>query len=303
MQVAVNTLGIDIGGTAVKAAFVLDGAVMATGLSRSYAQPDLHTLKSAIRDAVGEIANGEDLLCAIGLCVPGIVDVPSGVIGTAVNVPSLVGVEPVKMVRDAIGLVDVPVLRLTDAHAAAYDVWDGRRDRMAAISIGTGVGLCILDDGVPLNIGGAAAETGFATPGHFGQIDVSLDEADAPVGPDGGRGGLEAYIGWPALRDRYGRDADDLVGAMASDDAPLRALARGIRIVHAIYRPSRIVLLGGVGIALAPCVERLRLLVSDQLTSVAQQGWTLEAGESLHHAAAGAAKLAAAPRPQPTSST
>jgi len=234
-------------------------------------------------------------LDAIGLCVPGIVDGETGTIRTAINVPSLVGVDPAWMVREAIGLDDINVERFTDAHAAAHDLWDGHAHqthqdhRMAAISIGTGVGLCVLDKGVPLEIG-------FGTPGHLGQIDVSLDSTDAPVGPDGGRGGLEAYIGWPALRARYERDGqgvENLAACLVADDVPLRALARAIRIVHAIYRPNRVVLLGGVGIAIRPCLTHLHSLIAEQLTSLAREGWTLETGDSLHHAASGAARLAA----------
>jgi glucokinase len=284
----VRTLGIDIGGTAVKAALVQDGVVEATGLSRSYVQPDLDTLRQAIGGAVDAASTSS--VDAVGLCVPGIVDEQNGVIRTALNVPSLVGVDPSQMVREAMGLDDVTVLRFTDAHAAAHDLWNGQAKRMAAISIGTGVGLCVLDEGEPLDLG-------FGTPGHLGQVDVSLDEVDVPVGPDGGRGGLEAYIGWPALQVRYGSDGQgvhDLAACLMSDDAPLRALARGIRIVHAIYRPQRIVMLGGVGIALKPCLAHLRSLVAVQLTSLAREGWTLETGHSLHHAASGAARLAAA---------
>ncbi len=57
------------------------------------------------------------------------------------------------------------------------------------ISLGSGVGMSVLDDGVPL----AVDEN---SPGHLGQINVSLD-SNPPIGPDGGAGGLEAYIGAP----------------------------------------------------------------------------------------------------------
>ena len=54
----------------------------------------------------------------------------------------------------------------------------------------------VLDDGVPLFIEGAS-------PGHLGQVDCSI-EGDFVIGPDGGSGSLEGYIGVPALIKRYG---------------------------------------------------------------------------------------------------
>lgn len=281
-----KTLGIDIGGTAVKAAVVQDGKTIATGTSVSYTQPSVLTLRSAIAEAVNQVGGEQPDCQAIGLCIPGIVDQSSGRIVKAINLTCVVGSEPTSIIAGVIEVGDAPILRFTDSYAAAHDVWSSGNGRIAAISIGTGVGLCVLDDGVPLDMGNG-------TPGHLGQVDVSLGEEDPPIGPDGGRGGLEAYVGWRALQSRYGEDAERLEDSFLIDDAPLKALSRAIRIVHAIYRPQRVVLLGGVGTAMGPCVERLRLLVSDHLTSLARKDWILETGDSLHHAAAGAAKLAA----------
>jgi hypothetical protein len=146
----------------------------------------------------------------------------------------------------------------------------------------------VLDDGLPLHVSGTS-------PGHLGQIDVSIDlpGEPTPIGPDGGRGGLEAYIGLPALRARYGEGFADRLQALTPDDPPLLALARAIRIAHAIYRPQHIALLGGVGLRLAPVLPDLKARVDDALTSVARSGWTLSSGDSDLHAARGAARLAA----------
>ena len=115
-----------------------------------------------------------------------------------------------------------------------------------------------------------------------------------PLGPDGGRGTLEAYMGLPALRARFG---DDLVGeiasgAMRADRPPVSALVRALRIAHAIYLPERIVLLGGVGIRLRPLLGEMRERIADGLTTLASREWTLECGESDFHAARGAAWMA-----------
>ena len=59
-----------------------------------------------------------------------------------------------------------------------------------------------------------------------------------PIGPDGGAGSLEAYIGVPALMRQYG-SMDAFFGRLQIMDAPMQALARAIRICHAIYRPQQ----------------------------------------------------------------
>jgi predicted NBD/HSP70 family sugar kinase len=128
--------------------------------------------------------------------------------------------------------------------------------------------------------------------GHLGQVDVSLEER-APVAPDGGRGGLEAYVSAPALR----RDGVDLSGdliELSAESNALRALARAIRVAHAIYRPQHVVLLGGIGIRLGSFLGALRARVDDHLTSMARDAWTLNVGSTPHHAAIGAAMLALA---------
>ncbi len=278
-------LGVDIGGTSVKAAIVRGAHAVATGRSDPYERPDLAELRRAIATAIAQLGADLSQLNAVGLCLPGLVDHDTGEVVESVNMPALVGAHLNALVRDAIGAARPPMSRFSDAHAATFDVWDGQPGRLAGVSIGAGVGLCVLDDGIALDLGDGSA-------GHMGQLDVTLDPRDAPIGPDGGRGGLEAYIGWPALRSRFGRDVSDLGRALTQDETPLRALARAIRIIHAIHRPQRIVLLGGVGIELHSQLDRLRSLVSDRLTSLAREGWTLDAASSPHHAAVGAARLA-----------
>jgi predicted NBD/HSP70 family sugar kinase len=73
----------------------------------------------------------------------------------------------------------------------------------------------------------------------------------------------------------------------------MRGLARIIRIAHAIYRPQHVTLAGGIGIRVAHLLPALRELVNQDLTRIAREDWTLEAGEHDFHAATGAARLAA----------
>lgn len=284
-----TALGIDIGGSSVKTALLRGDSVITTGQSPRYSAADARAIAAAIASAIPPEAR----LCIpppdVGVCAPGLYDPARRCITTSINLPGLVGVDLLELVSQSLGRPVKGLSVRTDAHAAAVDYWTLHpvQDRLLALSLGSGVGACVLDDGRPVRLTGPSS-------GHLGQMDVSVEGEPAPLGPDGGRGSLEGYIGLPALIRRYG---PDLRGAFAepAPAAPLRALARAIRIAHAVYRPQRIVVLGGVGLMLAPALEVLRGLVSNELTSLARPGWELTCGDHAHHAAAGAARLARAP--------
>ncbi|MFN7019925.1 MAG: ROK family protein [Phycisphaerales bacterium] len=295
-------LGIDIGGSSIKAALLRSDAPphhrpVWTATSERYAAPDLDALRAALTDlliAVSTIA--KDVPVRAGLCAPGLFDPATRTITRAVNMPSLVGVNLDALLAAALpsGVeIHGEPLICTDALAAATDFYlyhppaqGADPDRLLAISLGTGVGAAVLDDGVPLIVSGNS-------PGHFGQLDVSVldPHIPVPIGPDGGKGGLEAYIGLPALAARRG-DVKRWLAGLTGDEVELRALARAVRIGHAIYRPTRVALLGGLGLALRPALDTLRGLVDHHLTSVARPDWELLCADHPYHAAAGAARLA-----------
>jgi predicted NBD/HSP70 family sugar kinase len=280
-------LGIDIGGGSVKVACLDGGQMVWSGQSASYSKPDSEQLIAAISDAINErIPAGVPIVA--GLCAPGVLDLSKRIITKAVNVPGLTEMTLDELVRRAIGMNAKLNWIGSDAVAAAFDAArvSGLTGRVFSLAIGTGVGAAVLDEGKkPLLVSGHS-------PGHWGQVDVSLPDEDV-IGPDGGAGGLEGYIGSAALRKRFG--TDDLAGPvakMAGDAAPVRALVRAIRIGHAIYRPEHVLLLGGIGIHLAHLSGAIQEQVNRNLTSVARSGWTLNFGRDTWHAARGAGLLA-----------
>jgi glucokinase len=281
----VITLGIDIGGTSVKAAACESDRTLWTGQSDFYAKPDTDAVRSAIRQAVGGRVRG---LAAVGLCVPGLLDAERRIITLAVNVPGIVGVPLDGLVPESLQIPASHASQIgNDAGAAAFDLFTSRgtKGRLLVLTLGTGIGVAVLDEGKPLKVEGES-------PGHIGQIDVSIPGREV-VGPDGGAGGLEGYLGVAALREAYGSDVSAAVAKFTGDEPAMLALVRGIRIAHAIYRPSHIVLCGGVGVRLKHLIPRLRSMIETKLTSLARAGWTLTAGDDDFHAARGAARLAA----------
>jgi predicted NBD/HSP70 family sugar kinase len=278
-----NALGIDIGGTSVKMALVQDGTTLWTGKSESYARPDTQQLVDAIRAAAQGRVSGAD---AVGLCVPGLLDRPRRVITLAVNVPGLMNIPLDDLVSRSLGVSLPQVEILNDAVSTGYDLATtlGLQGRLLVIALGTGVGAAVLDDGSPLKVEGES-------PGHIGQMDVSI-EGEPVIGPDGGAGSLEGYIGTHAMIQRYGPNMAATLAKLTVDDAPLRALVRTVRICHAMYRPHHIALTGGIGIRLNRLLPQIRQRIETHLTSVAREGWTFTTGQSDYHAAVGAAKLA-----------
>ncbi len=297
-----GTLGLDIGGTSVKGVLMRGGEVVRRSQSSRYQRPDAAQLQHALREAIVPLMAGvsaesepntstDGSIDRVGLCAPGLIDPATTQVQASMNLPSLVGSRLDELVYAALGRTVTKLHIVSDALAAATDFRAGAspiiEGRLLAISLGTGVGMAVLEpDGRQLCVNPG-------TSGHIGQIDVSLSN-HAPIGPDGGRGSLEAYIGLPALRARHGDRLGFVLAKARINDAPLRALTRAIRIMHAMYRPHCVALLGGVGIAIgaSPAAAELHGAVSDGLTSLARPGWRLEFARDGHHAAAGAGRLA-----------
>jgi predicted NBD/HSP70 family sugar kinase len=286
-------LGVDIGGTSIKAAILGPHGVIATAASRRYSRPSSRELSKALRGLL-DPRFCPDRPSGVGLCVPGAVDRERRTVTLSMNVPGLVGLPLDELLADALGerwsgRAEI----VSDAFAAAYDFWRSNtpplRGRLLALSCGTGVGACVLDEGVQRLVTEHSS-------GHLGQVDVSLNlpGEPTPIGPDGGRGSLEAYIGLPALRARYPRGVAAWLRRASPGDPPIQALVRAIRIAHAIYRPQHVVLLGGVGLELGrgEAARYLHEVIGRDLTRVARPDWTLQFAKSAHHAAAGAARIA-----------
>ncbi|MEX0875929.1 MAG: ROK family protein [Phycisphaerales bacterium] len=281
-------LGIDIGGSSVKAC-LLDAGAPRTSQSPPYTNPDRPRLITAIRSAIENLGPMEPII-AVGLCLPGRHNAGGDAIEVSVNLPCLNGWLFSELIGDALGYTPEQHCVVSDAYAAAHD-WicgHGGRGRLAAVAIGTGVGLCVLDDGRPVGIG----QRGI---GHLGMTDVGRLGTHDTIGPDGASNTLESYIGLGALRRRFGDGRHEAIAEriakLSIEDPFMLAIVRGLRIVHAIYTPDTVVMMGGVGITLRGRSQELYEAVSASLTTLARPGWRLEFGDSLHHAASGAARL------------
>lgn len=302
-------LGLDVGGTSVKGVLGVvreecEGVEwVAAGQSWTYVNPGIDRVREALKGVTDELLSvrgSTERVGAVGLCVPGVVEKQTQRVSASVNMPGLVGVSLRQLAAEVVGERAVPsglhVSVVGDALAAAEEC--GRllklanNERLMVVALGTGVGMVVLDGQQQLLVNPG-------TSGHFGQIDVSLDrdESNVPIGPDGGRGSLEAYIGLAALKARYG-DGDRLrqsLNTLTVHDEPIRALVRGLRVVLAIYKPKVVVLAGGVGTALgqSAVAAELRGAVSRDLSRVVPVDWRLTFAVDGFYSARGAGDRAA----------
>ena len=284
------SLGIDVGGTSAKMALLDSGNVVWTGQSGFYSKPGPDELVTALKQAADGRVSKVD---RCGICVPGILNDERTMVTLSVNVPGLMGLPLTTLVSNAFGDA-VPAVRVcNDAISCATDAIVSMKllGRTMILAMGTGVGAAVLDwaspevPAIPLLVDGES-------PGHLGMLDVSIGD-NPPLGPDGGAGGLEGYIGVPALRRDYGADVNAALAKLTEKDACLHALARAIRIGHALFRPHHVVLAGGIGTRLAPKLPIIQSLVEKNLTSIARKERTLQCAVNDFHAACGAARLAA----------
>lgn len=281
-------LGIDLGGSSIKLALVGSRCDPVTLGSREYRRPQLLQLGDCLGEAFdalcGSVAIKAASIGAACLSVPGPMDV-DGVVTAASNLPALVGLKVADWAQKQLHLC-CRLSAISEPLAAAMGENRLRpcAGRALYLSIGSGVGGVVLEGGQPL---GPA--------GHFGHIDVSGGEIDAPSGVGCGRGALEAYIGAWSLRDA----GVDLESPKRFEHLAMRrgvaALARALRTLLMLYLPGRIVLLGGVGSSLGPALAQLNHLVRDGLGPAAPRCFEIACGRSDRFGAAlGTAWAAAA---------
>ncbi len=285
-----HVLGVDLGGTKVRAALAgPDGAVLAevvepTAHGRAGAIPaQLARALATLGDRAG-VAPGA--VRAAGVALPVAVDPASGASWSTQNVPGLAGIDAAAALRQALGM---PVALDNDGNCAALG--EGRRGAAVGVAdfvvvvIGTGIGSGIVSGGQLLR--GA----------HGGGGEIAF----LPVGTDPWdernrvKGAFESAVAGPAIRARVeaalragvptalrpGAQLADVARAAAAGDAlatrlldeEARLIALGIAALAAVVDPELVVLSGGVG-----AVDGLRDPVATHLATLAERPPALASG-------------------------
>ena len=268
-------VGLDVGGTTMKAAVVDDhGAprskpvVMDTNPERGQ-EAGLETMCETICRAVNAAGLTMEQVAAIGVATPGLMDIKAGLILDPPNLKPWKNVP----VRDHIyGVFHKPTVYQNDANAAAYgEYWVGSGQQaksMVLFTLGTGVGGGIIIDDVILS--GEHSHGG-----ELGHMRIELPDRGRICGC-GARGCLEAYAsatnvvrrareemaayrGATKLSDYYTANDDVLTAkvvfdlARAGDELAAKViddtayyLALGATALTAVVDPEMVVFGGGV---------------------------------------------------------
>ncbi len=263
------TIGIDVGGTHTRVGFV-DAAGKLLDVHRGATPhgPGAVELLDRLSDHIRALTAAVGPAEAVGLAVPGALDDERSMTVRAVNLPFLEGV-PIR--RELARRIGLPVVLETDVAAAAwgeYALADPRPRRFVFMAIGTGIGASAILDGriVRRTHGGA---------GHLGQMIVD-SSPDAPRGPCGTRGSLEAWVSGPALERAAGHHGfsaslEELekmchacgTGAGSVITRAARFLAIGLVNVAYLYAPDEIAIGGGVASALPELLKRAASIVPE----------------------------------------
>ena len=198
-------VGLDVGGTTMKAAAVTDAgrplsepAVMDTHPERGQIA-GLETMCETIRRAIAAAKLNLTDIAAIGVATPGLMDIKAGLILDPPNLKPWKNVP----VRDHIHKAfDKPTIYQNDANAAAYgEFWVGigqDAKSMVLFTLGTGVGGGII-------LGDVIVEGEHSHGGELGHLRIDRPDCGRLCGC-GARGCLEAYASAPSVVKRARED-------------------------------------------------------------------------------------------------
>ncbi len=259
--------GLDVGGTKTLAVAVAagTGTVLATVRRPTGAGGGDRLLRST-GDVLAELAAAAGLpgdgFAAVGVGVPGLVDLAAGTVRHAVNLG--LGDDPVGLAAHLGAVAGAPVVVDNDVNLAAVGaaVALGCRGDLAYLSVGTGLAAGLLLDGrIRRGAHGAA--------GEIGHLPV---DPDGPVCECGQRGCLEVLASGAAIAARWpGGDGETaattaLLAAAAAGDAAAVAvlddvaghLAGAVALLAQTVDPELVVLGGGVADAGAALLDAVR---------------------------------------------
>jgi len=209
------SLAADLGGTSL-----VCGVVDAAGGVRARARRPSRATSSANAVVANLIAGLQEVRSAaglespvgIGIGCPGIVYADRGIVHRAANLPALRDVPLAALVGEHFGAPTYVAHDVDMALLAEQRLGAGRGQRnILCITVGTGIGLGLMIDGLPVTGANAGA-------GNLGHLVL---DADTPPDECSGRGYLESRASGPAVRDA-GTEA-----LRADDSTCLRDLCGG----------------------------------------------------------------------------
>jgi glucokinase len=244
-----QVLGIDVGGTKVEIASVVDGRCMKPQQTPTPLE-DSEALIDCIEELGRTIIQADGRPEAIGVGVPSQIDFATGTVISSVNIP----LEGVALRDELERRFGAPVFVDNDANVAALAeaqlVRGGPARYLVMLTLGTGVGGGVIIDGrVYRGATGLGAE--------LGHMVIEADGRKCPGKTCPNRGCIEAYCSGTALDLAAGIPGEEVEKrARAGDEVALghltelgRWLGVGIANYVNIFEPEYLVIGGGLGAA------------------------------------------------------
>lgn len=142
-----NYIGIDIGGTGIKAALTDDTGMVLETVKTPTPANNLQDLIAAVSGLVAQLQQ-KGPVSGVGVGIAGLLNARTRILETSPNIPCVNEVNLEQQLRDA---MSVHVVTENDAKAGAYGEWTAGAGKgltdMAYVTIGTGLGSGIVLDG------------------------------------------------------------------------------------------------------------------------------------------------------------
>ena len=271
-------VGVDVGGTKIKAGRILGGEVIQSSFSKVDKNASQDNSLSTLFNTIEEVMTDE--VEAIGIGVPAVVDPDSGIVYDVQNIPSWRKV-PLKDLAQK--NFNVPVYLNNDANCFALgEKFFGKAksyDNCVALSLGTGLGMGILIDGKLYNgvLCGA---------GEVGMLPYK-------------NGILEEYAGSFFFENEYGESAKELYDkALQGNAMALSAfnqygvhLGEAIRAILYLFAPESIILGGSISNAYAFFKDALQEVLDSFAYQKQLKKFKLETSDLVDSPILGAAAL------------
>jgi glucokinase len=251
LPVVTQVLGMDVGGTKVEIATLVDGRPL---VPQRIPTPldDSRALIEGLEGLARKVIDHDGAPEAIGVGVPSQIDFATGTVVSSVNIP----LEGVALRDELERRFGVPVFVDNDANCAALAeaelVEGGPSRHLVALTLGTGVGGGVIIDGrVFRGATGLGAE--------LGHMVIKFDGLKCPGGNCPNYGCLEAYCSGSALERAAGMPGEDVEARARDGDSVAighlenlgRWLGVGISNFVNIFEPEHIVIGGGLGTSAA----------------------------------------------------
>ena len=242
-----RVLGVDVGGTKVEVASVVDGRAI-DPQQQPTPLDDSRALIDSIDELVQEVIEAQGQPEAIGVGVPSQIDFATGTVVSSVNIP----LEGVALRDELESRFGIPVFVDNDANVAALAeaqlIEGGPATHLVMLTLGTGVGGGVIIDGrVFRGATGLGAE--------LGHMVIQADGLKCPGRNCPNHGCIEAYCSGSALEQAAGmpgeeveklaRKGDEVAGGHLEDLG--RWLGVGFANFVNIFEPEHIVIGGGLG--------------------------------------------------------